>query len=1056
MKSVMSAQRQAARRIVMLVIAALLACCSAIALRAQTGTATISGLVTDPSGGLVVKAELELKSVERGSVTAATSNDAGIYVFTGIQPGQYQITVRKPGFKQVDFLGLVLNTQDHVQQNFRLQLGSVSESVTVTSDTEHMESDNPAVGLLVSRDFVENMPLNGRSFQDLIALAPGTVSSADGSGYYSVNGQRNAANNFTVDGVSANAGTFTSSSPNAGIIGIVQLSGGYPLQSATGTTQNLLSVDAMQEFQIQTSGYAAEYGRQPGGQVAITSRAGTNDYHGTAFDYFRNTALDANNWFAKEQGIPRAGEHQNDFGGTVGGPLDIPKVYNGKDKTFFFFSYEGLRLLLPGFISDFSVPTEAFRESAAPGVQPYLNAAPLPNGVVNPDGISALFSGSTSSPSNLDSIGVRLDQLVGAKLRVFGRFFETNSSAGAQFPLFLNTSQINTLGWTLGTTWSVTPNLVNELRLNYTRSGGTNTYASDSFDGSIPLALNLLVPSEYAAMEGGYFSAATVSVPGTALYVGTQLSKTPFIQHQFNLVDSFSWTRGAHVLKFGADYRRLHPLQSGGSYYTGLTIGSLSDIQVGNADSLFVESVALARPIYNNLSVYAEDHWKATRRLTFDYGVRWEFNPPPAYTNGIDLAALTSSNLATTQVAPLGTPLYQTGYGYFAPRIGFAFSLNDSPRHPLVLRAGSGIFYDTGQGLTGSGYGNIYSTNLLSNIPVPVAASNLVAPPLTLALTPPYQFLTFADPNLKLPYTEQWNLSLDYGLTSRNTLTVSYVGNEGKRLLFLAGYPNGFPNNPNFNLVDFVGNNAASSDYNALQVQDHGFLAPGLQLIASYTWAHAIDDASTEYNQLSTPWRGNSDNDVRQAFNAALNYELPSANSNRLERALTHGWLWASRFVAETGYPLNVIQGTYTLPNGQTENITPDLVAGVPVYLHNVANAPGGWQLNPAAFSPVPLNPNGSPTQQGTLGRNVLYGPGFWTLNTAVQRNFSLAAERLQLIFRVEAFNVFNHPNFSTINTNLSSATFGQATNQASIGVANPLYATGSPRSLQLLLKLQF
>jgi hypothetical protein len=229
----------------------------------QTGTATISGLVTDESLAIVVKAELELKSVDKGYVTTTTSNNDGIYVLTGIQPGHYQITVRKPGFKQVDFLDLILNTQDHVDQNFRLQVGSVSESVTVNSSPEHIATDDAAVGLLVNRDFVENMPLNGRSFEDLILLTPGALT--DGGGFVgsqygtiTVNGQRSDANYFTVDGVSANMSASVTFPAAAGVL---------PSQTALGTTQGLTSVDGPQEFKIQTSTYAAEYGRQPGGQV---------------------------------------------------------------------------------------------------------------------------------------------------------------------------------------------------------------------------------------------------------------------------------------------------------------------------------------------------------------------------------------------------------------------------------------------------------------------------------------------------------------------------------------------------------------------------------------------------------------------------------------------------------------------------------------------------------------------------------------------------------------------------------------------------------------------
>jgi hypothetical protein len=215
---------------------------------------------------------------------------------------------------------------------------------------------------------------------------------------------------------------------------------------------------------------------------------------------------------------------------------------------------------------------------------------------------------------------------------------------------------------------------------------------------------------------------------------------------------------------------------------------------------------------------------------------------------------------------------------------------------------------------------------------------------------------------------------------------------------------------------------------------------------------------------LETPVRGNSNNDVRQSFNAALTYEIPGGGSSRFVRALTHGWIFANRFTALSGYPLNVIQGMYSLPTGAAVGINPDLVQGIPIYLHNVPGVLGGWKLNQAAFSSVPVNPNGSPKVLGSLGRNAIHGPAFWVLNTAVQRNL-LVGEHLRLIARAEAFNLLNHANAGSIRSNLSQPDFGQATATGVIGATSsvgfqgasvPLYASGAPRSLQLSLKLQF
>jgi hypothetical protein len=1013
----------------------------------QTGLATLSGTVTDPTGALLPKAIVTVTNEDTGVTVKGETTRAGVYDIEALNPGKYRVVVEHQGFKQVEVIDLVLHTQDDISRNFVLPVGASSETIQV-SGNQNSTNDSPAVSLTVTREFVENTPLNGRSFQDLIALAPGAVS--NDNGLYSIDGQRTDANNFSVDGVAANLGTTAFSNQD--------YNGALPAVSATGTTQSLISVDAMEEFRIQTSGYTAEFGRQPGGQVEITTRSGTNQYHGTASEYFRNTVFDANNWFADETNQPKQAEHQNDFGGTLGGPLTIPRVYSGKDHTNFFFSYEGLRLLLPNFVSDVSVPTTAFRQSAAPGVQPFLNAAPLPNGATNPDGISALFSGGYSAPSNVDSTSIRIDHMFAPMFHAFFRLFDTPSSGiTSEFPNVQGTSN-NTLGVTIGSTLSISRNLTNETRLNYSKGGGTQFFNPSAFGGATPLPASALIPPQDQTLAGGYLTSYAIGVPGTSLGVGGQLQNFAIPQHQFNLVDSITWVKGRNTFKFGGDYRHLSPVIGTGQYETFMGLGSLADIQQGNADYLYLGDVLTLHPIFNNLSLFSQDSWKVRPYLSMDFGIRWELDPPPSYDDGNYPPALTSSNLATTQIAPYGTAMYHTLYDNFAPRLGFAWRLSNVSNHSISLRGGAGIFYDTGQNAGGVGIAG-FSAPSYYNVPLPIPAADFVTPPPTTTLTPPYRRLIgLSDPNLKLPYAGQWNLSLDIGLASRNTLSISYVGNQGKRLIFQRVYLDGFPGNSEFTSNDWVATNDGASNYNALQVQDTGYVTRGLQLIASYSWAHALDNVSGNFSDEvgnAQPIKGNSDYDLHQVLNAAINYEVPGTSADGIAKWLTNGWIVSNRFAAQTGSGLNIGQGDYLTPNGQLQAITPNFVPGVPVYLHGVPNVPGGWELNAAAFAPVPVDSNGTPTMLGTVGRNVLFGPPFWSLNTALQRNFSLT-EHSRLVFKAEAYNVFNHPDFSSVDTGLTDSTFGQATGQAEIGVGNSLYATGSPRSLQLMLKLQF
>jgi Carboxypeptidase regulatory-like domain/TonB-dependent Receptor Plug Domain len=295
---------------------------------AQTGSAAISGRVTDQSNAVMPDVEVEVKNVDTGISQLTKTNGDGIYSLAALSPGHYVMSVRKSQFRTVAVTGITFNVQDNLSRNFVLQVGSSAESVTVNGSSIVMNTTDASVSTVIDRQFVANMPLNGRSLQDLLALVPGVAlvgnagnggnTGPGNGGEFTVNGQRTEANSFTVDGVSTNVGTQPG---NFG--GGAGFGGGTPAETALGTTQSMVSVDALQEFRATTSTYSAEYGRTPGGQFSFTTRSGTNDWHGSAFDYFRNEALDANNWFnnAATPQVPREKERQNDFGGVLGGLL---------------------------------------------------------------------------------------------------------------------------------------------------------------------------------------------------------------------------------------------------------------------------------------------------------------------------------------------------------------------------------------------------------------------------------------------------------------------------------------------------------------------------------------------------------------------------------------------------------------------------------------------------------------------------------------------------------------------------------------------------------------
>jgi hypothetical protein len=1022
---------------------------------AQTGFATLSGIVTDEGGGTVPNCEVLLQSVDRGTIATVKTNDAGIFVFSAVQPGQYNVTVRRNGFKQVDLPGLILNTQDHVEQNFRLQVGSISESVTVNGNGVNMNTTDAAVGTIVDRQFVGNIPLNGRSFQSLLTLVPGVIqvpSSGVGySGEISVNGQRTEANYFTVDGVSANTGT----PPNPNIVG-AGFSGGVPGETALGTTQSLVSIDALQEFRATTSTYSAEYGRSPGGQFSLSTRSGTNDWHGSLFDYFRNDVMDANNWFnnAANPQVPRQAERQNDFGGTLGGPIEIPGIYNGKDKTFFFFSYEGLRLKVPQPSQQFSVPDLALRQQAPAALQPFLDAFPIPNG--GEDGLNdglAFFNLAYSAPSSLDNSSIRIDHKFGDKLTLFGRYASTPSSGWtyhAPANKLNNTIKVQTL--TVGATSSLTRAQTNELRFNITQNSTTFNLTSTDFGGATAFDFSNLPDPDGQSAKNLTMVLAFGGFPTWQALANTNS------QRQYNLTDTYNWSHGKHQLRFGVDWRRLttfvRPIINDQFYL----FSSEASVLANSADLAQVLSFTSipVKPVYHNFSSFVQDEWKITSRLSLSLGLRWDINPAPDNLNGPSPYTLEQiTNLTTAQLAPTDTPLWKTDWHGFAPRAGLAYQLRQDPGRETVVRAGFGIFYDMGSTNGSQGFTQAVgftSSALFSGVPAPLTSAQATLPAPSIAS--PYNAPVFAfNPNLKLPYTLQWNLALEQGLGSNQTLTINYVGSGGRKLLTQFFY---FPSaNPNFSLGNglSITSNRASSNYNSLQLKYQRNLSHGLQGLASYTLSHSIDDASSNFGLNDALLRSSSDFDIRHNFQAAMTYELPGGYVNPLASALLTHWGLDARFSARSALPVDVIGAQSFNPvTQQFVFFHPDLVPGEPIYLDG-SQYPGGRILNFNAFVDAPDG------VEGNASRNFARGFDAVQMDLALRREFPIR-ERLRLQLRAEAFNIFNHPNFGSIYQYLAygPGQFGYAysTLNNTLGGLSPLYQSGGPRSLQVALKVSF
>jgi hypothetical protein len=774
---------------------------------------------------------------------------------------------------------------------------------------------------------------------------------------------------------------------------------------------------------------------------------------------------------------------QNDFGGTFGGPIGIPHLYNGKDKTFFFVSYEGLRLTQPQAASVNGVPDLCLRGdvSACTGsntpapvaLQPALNAFPIPNGQDFGNGW-AQFTGSWSNPNSLDSTSIRFDHNVTDKLRLFFRFSDTGSSSarrgtapgGFGFTPSMNiTSAFTVRTYTAGATSIFTSHLSNEFRFNYTSNETSSEEVIDAFGGSTPANLAQLT---------GLGSGSDVQLlPCYPPFCPTlEQKRAAAAQRQWNLTDSVSFSLGRHQFKFGADYRRLTPFATQPTPLVSYDYFDEGSIETNSPGFVVVLNLGSAYPLYRNFSAFAQDQWRVSQRVSLSLGLRWEVNPPPGVTQGVMPYTVQGSNSDTWGVAPQGTPLWHTSWFNFAPRLGVAYVIRDTQAWETVVRGGGGLFFDTGQQLGSLGFSGpgflALNLNQLPPFPTLPTIPAIANPPTSPYLAEPVGFPT----HLQLPYTLQWNASIEQALGKSQAVTISYVGSHAARLLRNDLIDT--PNNANFGQFEFI-NNGLTSDYHSAQVQFRRRLSAGLTSLASYTWSHCIDYGSQNYNYGYQ--RENCDFDVRHNFSGAFSYDLPNAGHNSFLNAVLHHWGLDDRFTARSAFPITLDGATFIDPvTGKQLHAGLDLLPGQPIYLFgaNCASVlqglgelapgqgcPGGRAINASAFANVPVDPNGNPTRLGTLPRNFVRGFGAWQMDLAVRREFPVH-ERLRLQFRAEAFNVFNHPNFGTINPNFCSpgpgCTFGQAmgTLANSLGILSPLYQMGGSRSMQFALKLVF
>ncbi len=978
--------------------------------------ADLHGWVLDTSAGGIADAVVTVVNEDTGFRRVTQSEPGGAYTVASLRPGIYKISVRKEGFIPEDRFEVQLAVSAVTRADFILKVGSRTESITVYGNPPLLDRQDASTGASVDRDQIQRLPLDGRGLLTLLELAPGTnVSPATRgeAGQFTSTGQRANTNYFTVDGVSANTGVA------AGGIPAQSPGGALPALSAFGGMESMISLDAVQDLRVTTSTSGAEMGRLPGANIALNSRSGTNDFHGSTQFRIRNELLSANNWFANQAGYGPLPLRLLGLSQTFSGPLK-------HDHTFFLLSYEGMQLRQPySWIQP--VPSFASRAAAADWAQPVLNLFPAPgSSSLLANGIGESF-GRSVRPASGNVGGARFDQAIGSRVSLFARYNDSpsNNDFGA---LTVDHLDLRSQSLTLGLNARPTRNWVLDFRANESQSTADSVWEEPDAGGCTVQALDYYfyrdtVPCNYLVR---------FSIGGLGQIVSG--SEGERRQRQFQLVQVASLHRKSHTLALGADYRRILAIRRDPTGTLGIYADDLPALI--NAQNLWKsDSPGQNMSVdIQELSLWAQDTWQVTSRLTLSVGLRWESSPPPP-SLGQNFLNPTTGAVSTTQ-----PELWPDSHRNLAPRLGIAIRLTGDGK--TVLRAGGGLYYDSSMSI---------ATDILNGGPLSLgdytgARGGLATYDLK------YGFLT----NLRLPSVEQWNVSVERGLGLHDVASIGYVGAAGHDLVVreIGGLGTG----PRSYLA--LTTNYGLSNYQALQFQYRRQLARGLQSQVSYAWSHSIDnDSSDAYLLWSAPGftdRGASDFDQRQTLTAAASYEFPLAGKSAPLSRFLRGWGMDTIFHARTGFPVSVLDSEQYLGLTLVNAFRPNLVYGQPLWLAD-PTVGGGRRLNPAAFQATVA------PQQGTLGRNALTGFGMAQVDLAVRREFRLT-ERRRLQLRLEAYNLFNHANFADPVSYLNSPVFGQSTSMLNLMLGSgspgsglaPILQTGGPRSLQISLRFQF
>lgn len=1040
---------------------------------AQMSTAFVSGEVEDALGARLPSVTIKLVNLQTGNENTSTTDAAGQFLIPGVLPGPYSMQVQRDGFAAVHLTGLNLNVGESRQFLIKLRISTVEQTVEVDASGQSLNSEDAQMTTVVNSYLVQNIPLNGRSFHDLIAMTPGSVSvspQVPRSGSFSVNGQSPDTNTYWVDGISGN---FGSGSLDTDLK--IPAAGQYASVTSLGTTHGLVALDALQEFRVVASTASAEYGGAPGGQFSLLTRHGTDQIHATAYAYLRNGYFDATDWFGGYNNTPNyLYFYQQDIGGSLGMPLVFRNRKPTQSKTQLFGSYEEMRvqqrtaplvLYIPNNQWLLEAPAAvqnaflAFFGSSIPAGPCTGPSCPGPSGL----GLTEYLGVVPSPPSFLRSMDFRIDHTFGARLSGFLRFGDTPSGSQSSFVLTNSNLRESNQSLTVGLDQQLSSHAGNELRLGWARTGSQSEsslalqYPFDSY----PLPASA-VPVDLPAALG---SPGVSNQTRSELYlriagIGDTSAWTDNASNalrQIELRDTFSLQRGSHLLRFGIDTRNLHSAVQSLPYTIQADYLSLNSILTNAADFLITRRNQPAHPVFQQFAAFLQDQWNAARNLNVNAGLRWDVNPPPSGYDGRDAFRVDGDpdSPATLSIRPRGTPLWKTDWHAFGPRIGFAWqpgpAQHNEPGPEFILRAGLGVVFDTpdraaAPAFTALGF---TSTALQQNASIPATAPAPESPDVPSAESLGYLFPR----SLSNPFSLEWNTTLERAVGRHASVSASYVGASGHDLLLPLRRQVANPSIPLQEVITFP--SGYSSRFDSLQLAYHGQYHSHLAWLTSYVWAHAIDFGSP--NPWATPTRGNADTDVRHNLQGSVSWMLPAMGVPGLERNALSGWTVDGRYFLRSSYPVTVLGNLLHDPvTGEHFYSGADLIPGRPLYLSD-SSLPGGRILNGGPGIADGAFQLPAVSSQGNAPRNLVRGFNAQQLSLSLQRDIHLYGQ-LFLQLRFDVFNVFNNPDFGYIEPNLTDHLFGQpvlSLNQ-SYGQSGSLYQPGGPRSMQFMFRVRW